>query len=210
MHLDDLLPVFGGQIRETADHIWLDTEVGGLRSFVIRRSTKDGGHTFDLAVFTLQTRELDPFFSRSQGDEWWLGEEPVELPRLKAGVVFAGCRRGILFATTTTDPSIESLVTALWDLAHWARKPWCPVDGKSGPAHYRKRERERVERLRHVRRNQWIIVGGVVLVVAFGLWWFSGWALSLLSLLSLLAFDADGPGRSCHGRDTVTGILSAG
>lgn len=183
MQLDDLIPILGGQIHETADRTWLDTEVCGLRSFV---ATRDGGVTFDLAVFTPRAREVDPFFSQRHDDEWWPGEEPVELPRLKAGFVFSGCRRGILFATSTTAPSVESLVSALWDLARWAAKPWCPVDGMSGPAEYRQRGRERAQRMRHVRRDQWLIVGGFVLVVALVLWW-CGLALATL-LIALGAY----------------------
>lgn len=168
MNLEDLIPVLGGRIRATAERRWLDTHVGGLRSFVVVRATRSGEVTFDLAVFTPQAKELDPFFSKGEGDEWWLGKEPVELPRLKAGFVFTGCRRGILFATSTKAASIESLTSALWDLAQWAREPWSPISSKSGLAAYRRRQRERMRRLR---RDQLLIVGGVVLVVAFLLWW---------------------------------------
>jgi len=84
MRLEDLSRVFGGRIREVSDRRWLDTHVGGLRAFVISRATNDGGGTFDLAIFTPDTRELDPFFARDEGQEWQLDGERV-LPRLKAG-----------------------------------------------------------------------------------------------------------------------------
>ena len=35
MNLDDLIPVFGGDVRQAADVKYLDTEVDGLRTFVV-------------------------------------------------------------------------------------------------------------------------------------------------------------------------------
>lgn len=96
MQLEDLVRVFGGRIRELGDRRWLDTHVGGLRTFIVCRAANGSGITFDLAVFTPHTRELDPFFSRDEGPEWRLDGHRVVL-HLREGFLFAGCRRGIEF-----------------------------------------------------------------------------------------------------------------
>lgn len=143
MRLEDLTRVFGGTIRTVGKRTWLDTKVGGLRTFVVRRVTEDHGVTFDLAVFTPHTRELDPFFAREEGLEWALGDDRA-VPRLESPFIFAGCRRGILFARNTGEPSLESMVTTLWTLAGWARKPWRPT-----------RERFPTEELNKLVRERW-------------------------------------------------------
>src|SRR5215831_10431311 len=110
MQLDDLRRFFGGGIREVSGRRWLDTRVGGLRTFIICRARNGGGTTFDLAVFTPHTRELDP--CRATDDPWRATDERQEwslegehvVPRLRSGFQFAGCRRGILFAVNTSEP----------------------------------------------------------------------------------------------------------
>jgi hypothetical protein len=172
--LEDLRKVFGGRIREFSERRWLDTRVGGLRAFIVSRAT-DRGTTFDLAVFTPSTRELDPFFAREDGLEWQL-EGDLVLPCLRAGFSFTGCRRGILFARNHDEPSLDSMVSTLWDLAEWARKPWLPPHGSVG---WQEQVHDRVR----VRREHWIRIGLVVLVAALVLWLR---APSLSTLLALL------------------------
>jgi hypothetical protein len=179
MQLQDLARVFGGCIREFGDRRWLDTRVGGLRAFIIDRAANSSGGTFDLAVFTPRTRELDPFFSRDEGQEWRLEGEHV-LPHLTSGFLFAGCRRGILFATSMGEPSLDSMVSTLWDLAEWARKRWHPAHDSPEYDEFCAGERARV------RRERWVRIGCVALVVALVLW-LRGGAPSLVATLALLA-----------------------
>jgi len=179
MQLQDLARVFGGRIREFGDRRWLDTRVGGLRAFIVCRAANSSGVTFDLAVFTPHTRELDPFLSRDEGLEWRLDGERV-LPHLRSGFLFAGCRRGILFASNMGEPSLDSMVSTLWDLAEWARKRWHPVHGSPEYEEFCARERARV------RRERWVRIGCVALVVALVLW-LRGSAPSLVATLALLA-----------------------
>jgi hypothetical protein len=89
MLLEDLRRVFGGRIRELNGRRWLDTHVGGLRAFIVCRATNAHGVTFDLAVFSPHTRELDPFFAREDGQEWSLEGERV-VPSLRAWLRLLG------------------------------------------------------------------------------------------------------------------------
>jgi hypothetical protein len=163
LDLGDLRRVFGGRIHEDRDRRWLDARVGGLRTFIICRATKDGGVTFDLAVFTPYTREIDPFSAREKGREWQLDGEHV-LPRLRAGFVFTGCRGGVLFARNMHEPSLDSIVSTLWDLSAWARKPWRTAYESTQSKELRAKERARA------RRQRWIQAGWLALVCAFVLW----------------------------------------
>lgn len=121
--LGELARVLGGVIRDSDGHDWLDTTVGDLRAAIIRRHAPlTGTVTYDIAVCTLDARELAPF--PASGPDWCLDGPEVELPRLRHGFVFAGCRDGVLLARSQSSPSLEQIVGALWDLAEWARKPW--------------------------------------------------------------------------------------
>lgn len=180
MGLEELGRIFSGSIRELGDRRWLDTHVGGLRAFIICRATKDGGATFDLAVFTPSTLELDPLFAKAEGQDWRLEGEHV-LPRLKAGFLFTGCRRGILFASCNAEPTLESMVSTLWDLANWAREPWRPTEGSEEAAQFEAYQRA------SIRRERWIRVAWVVLVVAVVLWLRAGSGPALSALVTLLA-----------------------
>jgi hypothetical protein len=187
MRLDDLIPVLGGQIVPTTGGARLETHVGGLRSCVIFRLGLNGAVTWNLAVYTSKASAIDPYEARDNGLWWWLGKEPVELPRLKGDFVFTGCRNGVLFAINTDETSIDSVVNALRDLAHWAQKPWRLVDGSSTPEEHRQRERESVLRAQaRVRRVQGLLVGGMVLVVALLFWWYRGGDAAPLALLAAL------------------------
>jgi hypothetical protein len=126
LRLEDLAKIFGGEIRTFEERTWLDTHIGGLRAFVVRRVTANHSVTFDLAVFTKHTRELDPFFARESWHHWAVKDD--EIPRLEHNFVFVGCDRGILFARNTGEPSLEGLVSTLWLMAEWARKPWRVVN----------------------------------------------------------------------------------
>ena len=142
--------MFGGQIRALGDRRWIDTRVGGLRVFVVQR-----GRVLDIAVFTPETRELDPFLASAHTDEWVLDV----LPTLSHGFVFTGCRGGVLYATTVARPGLEDLVAALWELARWAREPWRPLE-----------RGDRFERA--VRRRVWVdrlLRACVFLVLAWAL-----------------------------------------
>lgn len=116
--LESLAKVLGGVVRITNNVCWLDTSVGDLRAAVIRRS-----NMFDLAVFTPDTRELDPF-QTDPADVWRVDAPDLVIPRLRHGYEFSGCRSGVLFARSMSTTSLEHVVATLWDLAHWARKPW--------------------------------------------------------------------------------------
>jgi hypothetical protein len=180
MLLEDLKQVFGGRTREISDRRWLDTSVGGLRTFIICRITNGGGVTFDLAVFTPHTRELDPFCAREEGREWCLDGGRV-VPRLRDGFLFIGCPRGILFASNTSDPSLDSIVATLWDLAAWARKPWRPAGFSAESIAFWARERARA------RRSRWIRLAWVLVVVAVVLWLRADVMPLLSSMLAALA-----------------------
>jgi hypothetical protein len=116
--LEDLARVLGGVVRVTDDLHWLDTKIGELRAAVIRRS-----NLFDLAVFTPDTLEPDPFLTDA-ADVRRIDGPDLVIPRLRHGYEFSGCRGGVLFARSMSTPSLEHIVATLWDLAHWARKPW--------------------------------------------------------------------------------------
>ncbi|HEY1546940.1 MAG TPA: hypothetical protein VGG28_03935 [Kofleriaceae bacterium] len=160
MQLDDLARVFGGQIRAYHDRRWLDAQIGGLRAFVVCRATS-AGTVFDLAVFTPRTRELDPFFARDPGDEWVLAERAI--PTMPAGFVFAGCRRGILFATSVDEPPLDALVGTLWQLARWAREPWRPED-------YAGCDAEDAHERARARRERWLRIAWVMIAVVLLVW----------------------------------------
>lgn len=187
MRLEELVPVFGGHIRELGDRRWLDTHVGGLRAFVICRAAIAGGVTFDLAVFTKDTRELDPFFARDESTDWKLEGDPQDLPRLKDGFVFAGCRCGILVASNTSEPSLETLVSTLWQLAEWARKRWIPDVAWSNELNvFQAREQARMRRA-HRTRKIWMVVSLALVVIAVVLWPRVGAGSALLAILAALA-----------------------
>lgn len=112
--------------------------------------------------------------------EWRLENERV-LPRLREGFRCEGCRRGILFATNAGEPSLESLVSAVWELTEWARRPWHPVVGSPESEQACRRERARV------RRDRWIRLGWVLVVVALVLWLRADVAHALFALVAGLA-----------------------
>jgi hypothetical protein len=77
--LEDLAGVLGGNVRFTYGRIILDTDIGGLRAFVVRRVLPlSNTVVFDLAVFTPDTRELDPFFTHRE----WRLDGDLASPRL--------------------------------------------------------------------------------------------------------------------------------
>jgi len=142
--LEGIARVLGGVVRTTNNLCWLDTTVGELRAAVIRRS-----NMFDLAVFTPETRELDPFLANPT-DEWRLDGPDVVIPRLRHGYEFSGCRGGVLFARSMSTPSLDHIVATLWDLAHWARKPW--IAWSDDDAKFTQRGERRAERRRFAHR----------------------------------------------------------
>lgn len=73
------------------------------------------------------------------------------------------------------------MVSALWDLADWARKPWRPAEDSAEATQVRARERARA------RRERWIRVGWVVLIVALVLWMRTDTGALLLALPALQA-----------------------
>lgn len=180
MRLEELKQIFGGRIRELGERRWLDARVGGLRAFIVSRITSDGVVTFDLAVFTPQTRELEPFFARDEGQEWRLDGERV-LPRLREGFLCEGCRRGILFASSIGEPSLDGIISTLWELAEWARRPWHPVVSTPKAEAARRRERARIQ------RDRWIRLGWVVMVVVLVLWLRADAARMLFALVTAAA-----------------------
>ncbi len=155
MRLEELERVFGGSIRVVSDGRHLDTQFGGLRTS-IARLTNGGKVTFNIAVVT--SWALDPNFAR---DGYWVLPENV-LPRLEGGFMFAGCWRGILLAVHPGEPSLDCLVTALWDLVRCAREPWRPSDYAAEPSTPRARA--------GVRRERWMRLAWVALMVIFFLW----------------------------------------
>ena len=125
VRLEDVARIVGGQISFPGDRTSLETQVGGLRAFVVRRISRTGRVTLDVAVLTPEAPEQGPNFEK--GYEWVLDDE-LAIPRLESGFVFAGCRRGVLYARNIGDPTLEAIVGTLWQLAEWARKPWRPLD----------------------------------------------------------------------------------
>src|SRR5205823_1571704 len=119
---------------------------------------------------------------REEGQEWSLDAELVLL-RLRPGFLFQGCRRGILFASNSGEPSLDSMVSTLWDLVKWARKPWEPADGSAEAKELREREGR-------IRGERWLRLGWVVLVVVLVLWLRAAATASLLTLLIVLGRDA--------------------
>jgi hypothetical protein len=101
------------------------------------------------------------------------------LPRLRAGFLFEGCRRGVLFASHHDEPSLDNLVSTLWDLAAWARRPWHPAGGLAEALSSRARAR--------ARRERWLRAALVLLLLALVLWswsqYRSGW--TIIDCLSL-------------------------
>ena len=126
--LSELARVLGGAVRRTDGRYWLDTRIGGLRVAVIRRTDLLGKATYDLAVITSSARELDPLHPHH--DEWRLDGPDYSVPRLGHGYSFAGCRGGVLVATTRSPPVLEHIVSALWELSHFARAKWRPFDAR--------------------------------------------------------------------------------
>lgn len=135
MLLGQLGSVFGGDIRERRNQRWLETQVSGLRAFIIDR---DGG--FDLAVFLPGAHEAEPPFSASE--EWELRNEHV-VPTINKAFMFTGCRRGVLIASSWTDPSLEDISDAFATLVAWADKPWQPANRWAAidPEEYYRRRR---------------------------------------------------------------------
>ncbi len=160
MRLYELQRVFGGHIRDYAGRRWLDATIGGLRAFVIRRTTDEGDETFDLAIFTPTTRERDPFFARDSGHTWRLDGDPV-LPVLCAGFVFTGCHRGVLFARDTGQASLSEMIGALWELARFAREPWRPVVFRRASVW----TRYRTFLVDRVLRPGWVMIALVVVIL---------------------------------------------
>jgi hypothetical protein len=158
--LEELRRVFGGTIRALGERRWLDTRIGGLRTFVVQRG-RAATVTLDLAVFMPDTRELDPFHARVDTSEWVLGPDQA-LPSLSHGFVFAGCRGGVLFAKSVRQPSLEDIVATLWELGRWAREPWQPREGTRYRAAWRRMSREQLLRL------------CVVVLLVVVLWWLRG------------------------------------
>jgi hypothetical protein len=149
VRLEDLAHRFGGQVRTLGARSWLDTRVGGLRTFVIRRVTEEHTVAFELAVFMKRSKARDPFFELEWNEEWKL-EGKDEVPALRHGFVFAGCHRGVLFARNTTPPSLDTLVATLWELVDWARHDWLRIIYVGTPKKW-------TERLRDswARRDEW-------------------------------------------------------
>jgi hypothetical protein len=177
MHLEDLRWTFGGRIHESGQRRWLDADIGGLRAFAICRSMMDGRAALDLAVSTPDTRELDPFSARCDGREWHLNGD-LALPRLRAGFVFEGCHGGVLFAFNHDEPSLESTVSALQDLARWAREPWTAPEQLSEERANELRVRARASMRAHIWRERWIGMSWAIVFVALVLWLRSvtGWS----------------------------------
>jgi len=155
--IEDLARSLGGVVRVTAKHRVLDTQIGRLRAAVIRRHHVDVC-LYDLAVFSPDARELDALHHHD--DIWHLDRE--ELPLLRDGYVFAGCRGGVLFARATKQATLEDVVATLWELAHWARKPWRLYTAEDYEAELARERRERRKRI--LARAG--VVAGVVLVAA--------------------------------------------
>lgn len=152
-----------GALRVRGGTRYVETSIGGLRAAVIRREAPlSKTVTYDLAIASQSTRELDPMFQHTGVDEWRLDDSRVTVPPLRHDYVFAGCRGGVLFATTYSTPSVEDVVVTLWDLAAWARLSWRPVDPSDHPRwHADERRRRRHRMLARVGT-----VVGTVLVVA--------------------------------------------
>jgi hypothetical protein len=125
VRLEDVARLVGGRISFPGDRMSLETQIGGLRAFVVRRVSRTGRVILDVAVLTSQAPEQELDFEK--GYEWVLDDEPA-IPRLESSFVFAGCRRGVLYARNIGEPSLEAIVATLWQLAEWARKPWRPLD----------------------------------------------------------------------------------
>ena len=126
----ELERALGGKIRVEDGQVWLDTTIGDLRVAVIHHE-RPLTTVLDLAVFTPDSRELTPF--PTYGNSILL-EGKLAQPRLGHGFLFAGCRSGVLFATSTEPPTLEQIVGVLWELAMLARKPWAP---SQAPKHRR-------------------------------------------------------------------------
>ncbi len=150
--LDELQRVFGGDLRVLGDRRWLEASVSGLRTLVIERPHG----ALELAVATPDAADRDPFLARLDGAEWVLADDH-EPPRLAHGFVFAGCRAGVLFATSEHIPPVEDIAAALWQLGRWARHSWCPLETAAAPAPPARSA---------ARRWRWVLVG-LLLVI----WW---------------------------------------
>lgn len=193
MRLDELKEVLGGELREDGDRTWLETRVDGLRTFVISRRTATGNEVFELAVFTPDARRRDPF-DDATGRLGWLLENEIALPRLTHGFVFTGCRQGILHADGLSTSTPENVVSALSELAMWARKPWQPGFAARG---FTTRPRTR-EQLRRARLQQVGIVCIVILAVMNAMTlrsWFVATILIAFVLTVLRRLDVAEPPR---------------
>lgn len=156
--LKALRRVFGGHIRNARGRAWLDTRVDGLRAVVIRRATPIARIAFEVAVFTPETDEVDPFISRIPGGYWYLYTRWNVLPRLRHGFVFQGCRHGVLIATSTRTPSLDDVTSTLRELAAWARTPWSSIP--------RAPDDDWLVDERRARRERWNRASWAVLVAA--------------------------------------------
>ncbi len=173
--LDDLEAVLGGDIHEADDRAWLETNIEGLRAFVICQRTQDLGGRIELAVFTQDANRSDRFDERSGRHDWLLEDERV-LPRLTQGFLFSGCRHGILFANGSRQSTPENIASALAELAEWARKRWHPGFRARG---FTTRPRT---------RNQQLAIVGVVTVAVINAMTLRSWVLAtLLMALVLIA-----------------------
>ena len=159
LRLEDVARVVGGQLRFDGPQVSLETKIGGLRALVVRRVTRTGPITLDLAVATPHARELEPLFAIDRTVDWVLDEDRA-IPRLEHDFVFTGCRRGVLFAVSTGNPSLEQVVATLWWLADWARKPWRPLDERDFSAG----KKRRTALARHLRS---IVIALLVLYCAW-------------------------------------------
>jgi hypothetical protein len=154
--IEDLARSLGGVVRVTPKHRVLETKIGRLRAAVIRRHHIDLC-LYDLAVFSPDARELDALHHHD--DIWHLDRAEVVL---RSGYVFAGCRGGVLFARAMSPATLEDVVGTLWELAHWARKPWRQYTAEDYEAEFARDRRERRKRI----LARVGVVAGVVLVAA--------------------------------------------
>jgi len=160
--LEDLARVLGGTIKVWHDQRWLDTTIGDLRAAIIeQRRPLTLSTIFDLAVLTPSALDFEPVDTHPL-DGWHLEGDAMVLPHLEYGYVFAGCRAGILFATTSSAPNLEQIIATLWSLAALARHRWTPASEDDGTT-----DQERARRWRRAGRlvRRVLFVVAVVLLV---------------------------------------------
>jgi hypothetical protein len=158
IRIEAIAHALGGTIEHRNGYTWLTTTIDDLRAIVMPAAT--GSSRFDIGVLTTDAPPFLPIFASWAHGTWRVDET---IPRLDHGFVYLGFQNGALFARSLNSPTLNELVSALSQLAVWARERWTPA---SNQASRLAQERERYER----RRNRVMRAAIVVAVVLIAMW----------------------------------------